>query len=72
MACAEKRIVTIRRAVYTLPNPTNMTEISKLMSLVQDDLKASRIEYWDDTVTMTADDTEITFSYDLPEGTVPA
>ena len=53
------------RVVYTLPTPSNWTEIAKLMSSIRAELADG--ETFDDTVTVESDDEELRFWFEKPE-----
>lgn len=64
MADYTHRRVTIVREEYSLPSPTNATEISKAMSAIVQDLKAAGRDIADDTIVIAASDEEIVLSYE--------
>jgi hypothetical protein len=61
MADYIKRIVTTRRAEYTLNNPTNWTEVEKVFANIRRELSDKKL--WDDTVSVEAHDDIILISY---------
>jgi hypothetical protein len=62
MADWTSRIVTTVTKEYSLPSPTNWAEVSKVLSAIDRELPESR-RHGDDTVTVTAHDDEILFTY---------
>jgi len=59
--------VVERRKVYSLPSPTNGTEVSKVISAIGQELDTRGLKYYDDTIRVEAWDDEIRFSFDLPD-----
>jgi len=64
MADYATRTVTTVRQEVTLNSPTNWTEISKALSHIRNQRPDDGQEY-DDTVTVTATDGEIVFSWEV-------
>lgn len=54
---------SVTRRYYVLPSPTNVTEVSKVLSAITHDLADLGIDYFDDTVRVEAWDDEIRFSF---------
>ncbi len=63
MADWTSRIVTTVRKEYTLPSPTNWTEVGKVLAAIRSDLSAERT--YDDTVRVEARDDEIVFWFEV-------
>jgi hypothetical protein len=55
---------------YTLPNPTNWAQVRQVLDRIERELPEDR-RRWDDTVTVTAHDDEILFSYQVETRTEP-
>lgn len=53
------------RSVYSLPNPTNWTEVSKVLNILYRDLGGE--ESYDDDVIVSATEEEILFTYKVTE-----
>lgn len=53
------------RSVYALPNPTNWTEVSKVLNILYRDLGGA--ESYDDDVIVSATEEEILFTYKVTE-----
>lgn len=52
------------RSVYALPNPTNWTEVSKVLNILYRDLGE---DAYDDAVIVSATEEEILFTYKVTE-----
>ncbi len=61
MADYDRRVVTTVVVEYALKTPTNAVEISKVLSGLRQEIPDEKI--FDDTITVTATDEEIVFSY---------
>jgi hypothetical protein len=63
-----RKIETTHRVVYTLHSPTNSTEIAKVLTAIDnDELLDERLKSWDDSVTVTASEAAIEFSFPIDE-----
>jgi hypothetical protein len=58
---------TTTRRIYSIPSPTNWTEVSKALAWIRQDVEASGLSEFDDTVTVEAWDDEIRFWFILPK-----
>jgi hypothetical protein len=65
MADFQQRTRHTARTEYVLPNPTTWVEIEKVLVALREDLSGEPV--YDDTVTVSANDTEIVFSYPLTD-----
>lgn len=54
-----------RVKVYSLKLPTNLTEVSKLMSWAKQAFDATGEKYWDDSITVDSDDEKLRFTFEL-------
>lgn len=58
--------IVIKKQVF-LPSPTNMTEMTKALSFINEDLKERGIKYYDDTVRIESCDDSIVLWYDISD-----
>lgn len=61
MAAWTSRVVITTTKQFVLPSPTNWAEVRKVLAAIDQELSEDR--HWDDTVTVTAHDDEIFFTY---------
>jgi hypothetical protein len=67
MADYTSRTVTTVTKEFTLPSPTNLAEVEKVIAAVDSELTPAQLGL-DDTVTVRAHDDEIVFSYVVSNG----
>ena len=67
MADYTRRDETKTRRIYTLPSPTNWTEVSKVLAALQQDPDCQKLGEWDDIVKVEAWDDEIRFSFEVKQ-----
>jgi hypothetical protein len=56
------RTVVTTTKQYTLPSPTNWSQVRRVLDVIENELPEDR-RRWDDTVTVSAHDDEIVFTY---------
>lgn len=66
MADFSSRTVITTRKEVTLELPSNWAELGKALAYVRSQRPDNGRE-WDDTVRVTADEEQITFSWDVPK-----
>lgn len=62
MADWSSRTIVTTTKEYTLPSPTNWAQVRRVLDVIEGELGEERCR-WDDTVTVSAHDDEIVFSY---------
>lgn len=62
MADWTSRVIVTTTKQYALPNPTNWSQVRRVLDVIEQELPEDR-RRWDDTVTITAHDDEILFTY---------